>query len=49
MGKGNGKFKSSKGKSSVNVLVVSYRQLPMGIKDARFGAKYPKVLVSMKI
>ena len=49
MGKGNGKFKSSKGKSSVNVLVVSYRQLPMGRKDASFGMKYLKVLVTMTI
>ena len=49
MGEGNGRLKSSQGKSSVNVLVVFYQKLPMGIKDATFGAKYPKVLVSMRI
>ena len=49
MGEGNGKFKSSKGKSSGNVLGLFYRLLPMGRKDASFEVKYPKVLVSMKI
>ena len=38
----------SKGKSSGNVLVVFYQQLPMGRKDTSFGVKYPNVLVSMK-
>ena len=37
------KFKSSKGMSSGNVLVVFYRQLPMGRKDASFGVKYQTV------
>ena len=49
MGEGNGQFVLSKDKSSGNVLVVFYRQLPMGRKDASFGVKYPNVLVSMKI
>ena len=49
MGEGNGKLKSSKGKSSGNVLVLFYRQLPMGRKDTIFGVKYPNVLVSMTI
>ena len=49
MGEGNGKLKSSKRKSSGNVLVVFYWQLHMGRKDAGFGVKYPKVLVSMTI
>ena len=49
MGERNGKLKISQGKSSGNVLGVFYRLLPMGRKDARFGVKYPKVLVSMKI
>ena len=34
---GNGKLKSSQGKSSGNVLVVFYRLLPMGRKDGSFG------------
>ena len=49
MGEGNGRFKSSQGKSSGNVLGVFYRLLPMGRKDATFGVEYPKVLVSMRI
>ena len=49
MGEGNSKSKISKGKSSGNVLGVFYHLLPMGINDAIFGVKYPKVLVSMKI
>ena len=49
MGEGNGKLKSSQGKSFGNVLGVFYRILPMGRKDASFGVKYPKFLVSMKI
>ena len=49
MGEGNGRFKSSQGKSSGNVLGVFYRLLPMEIKDSAFGVKYPKVLVSMRI
>ena len=48
-GEGNGRLKSSQGKSSGNVLGVFYRQLPMGRKDTSFGVKYPKVLVSMRI
>ena len=34
-----------KGKSSGNVLVLLYRQLPMGIKYTSFGVKYQKFLV----
>ena len=49
MGEGNGRFKSSQGKSSVDVLGVFYRLLPMGRKDATFGLKYPKVLISTRI
>ena len=49
MGEGNSKLKSSKGKSSGNVLVVFYWQLPMERKDVSFVVKYPNVLVSMKI
>ena len=49
MGEGNGQLKLSKGKSSGNVLVVFYRQLPIGRKDTSFGVKHPNVLVSMKI
>ena len=49
MGDGNGQLNLSKGKSYGNVLVVFYWQLPMGRKYARFGVKYPNVLVSMKI
>ena len=49
MGEENGKLKSSQGNSSGNVLGVFYRLLPMGRKDASFGVKYPKVLVSMTI
>ena len=49
MGEGNGKLKISQGKSSGNVLCVFYWLLPMGRKDASFGVKYPKVLVSMTI
>ena len=48
-GGGKRKVKSSQGKSSGNVLGVFYRMLPMGRKDASFGVKYPKVLVSMRI
>ena len=48
-GEGNGRLKSSQGKSSGNVLGVFYRLLPMGRKDAIFGVKYPKMLVSMRI
>ena len=48
MGEGNSRFKSSQGKSSGNVLGVFYRLLPMGRKDATFGVKYPKMLVSMR-
>ena len=33
----------------LNVLDVFYRLLPMGRKDATFGVKYPKVLLSMRI
>ena len=49
MGERNGKFKSSQGKSSGNVLGVFYRLLLMGRKDASFGVKYPKVFVSITI
>ena len=49
MGEGNGRLKSSQGKSSGNVLGVFDQLLPMGRKDARFEVKYPKVLVSMRI
>ena len=49
MGEGNGWFVLSKEKSSGNLLVVLYRQLPMGRKDTSFGVKYQNVLVSMKI
>ena len=49
MGEGNGRLKSSQGKSSGNVLGVFYRMLPMRIKDTTFGVKYPKMLVSMRI
>ena len=49
MGEGNGRLKSSQGKSSGNVLGVFYQLLPMGRKDATCGVKYPKVLVSMRI
>ena len=49
MGEGNGRLKSSQGKSSGNVLGVFYRLLPMGRKEASFGVKYPNVLVSMII
>ena len=49
MGEGNGQLVISKVKSSGNVLVVFYRQLPMGRKDTSFGLKYQNVLVSMKI
>ena len=49
MGEGNGRFKSSQGKSSGNVLGVFYRLLHIGRKDATFGVKYPKMLVSMGI
>ena len=48
-GEVNGKFKSSKDKSSRNVLVVFYRKLHMVIKDASFVVKYPKILVIIKI
>ena len=48
-GEVNGKLKFSKGESSGNVLGVFYRLLPMRRKDASFGVKYPKVLVSKKI
>ena len=48
-GGGNGKLKSSQGKSYGNVLGLFYRLLPMGRKYSSFGVKYPKVLVSMKI
>ena len=48
-GGGKRQVKNSKGKSSGNILGVLYRKLPMGRKDASFGVKYPKVLVSMKI
>ena len=49
MEEGNGKFKSSKGKSYGNVLGIFYWLLPIVRKDASFGVKYPKVLVSMTI
>ena len=49
MGEGNSRVKSSQGKSSGNVLGVFYRLLLMGRKDASFGVKYPKVLLSMRI
>ena len=49
MGEVNGQLNLSKGKSSGNVLVVFYRQLPMGRKDTSFGVKYQNLLVSMKI
>ena len=49
MGGGDGQLNLSKGKSSGNVLVVFYRQLHIGRKDASFGLKYPIVLISMKI
>ena len=49
MGEGNGRLKSSQGKSSGNVLGVFYRLLPMGRKGSTFGVKYPKMLVSMRI
>ena len=49
MGEGNGRFKSSQVKSSGNVLGVFYRLLLMGRKDATFGVKYTKMLVSMII
>ena len=40
---------TSQGKSSGNLLGVFYRLLSMERKDAIFGLKYPKVLVSMRI
>ena len=46
MGEGNGRLKSSQGRSSENVLGVFYRLLPMGRKDTTFGVKYPNMLVS---
>ena len=49
MGEVNGRLKISQGKSSGNVLGVFYRLLPMGRKDATFGVKYPKILVSIRI
>ena len=49
MGEGNGRLKISQGKSSGNVLGLFYRLLPIGRKDATFGVKYPKMLVSMRI
>ena len=38
-----------KGKSSGNVLVVFYMQLPMVRKYTSFGVNYQNILVSMKI
>ena len=49
MGEVNGRLKSSQGKSTVDVLGVFYRLLPMGRKDATFGVKYPNMLVSIRI
>ena len=49
MGEGNGRLKSSQGKSSGNVLGEFYRLLPMGRKDATLGGKYPKMLAIMRI
>ena len=49
MGEGNDQLNLSKGKSSGNILVVFYRQLPMGRKYTSFVVKYSNVLVSMKI
>ena len=45
VGEGNGWFVLTEGKSSVNVLVVFYRKLPMGGKYTSFGFKYQNILV----
>ena len=49
MGEGTGKLNSSEGNSSGNILGVFYWLLPMGRKDASYGVKYPKVMISMTI
>ena len=49
MGEENGRLKSPQGNSSGNVLDVFYGLLTTGRKEASFGVKYPKVLVSMII
>ena len=49
MGKGNCQFVLSKGKSSENLLFAFYRNLPVGIKDTRFGLKYQNILVGWNL
>ena len=49
MGEVNGRFKSSQGNSSGNVLGVFYWLLHMGRKDTTFGVKYPNLLLSIRI
>ena len=49
MGKGNCQLVLSKGKSSENVLVAFYRNLPVGRKDTRFGVKYQNILVGWNL
>ena len=49
MGEGNGYFVLSKRKSSGNVLVVFYCQLPIVRNDTIFGVKYQNLLVRCKL
>ena len=45
MGEGNGLFVISKKNGSVNVLVLFYRQLPMGGKETSIEVKFQKLPV----
>ena len=49
MGERSGWLVLAEGKSSGNLFVVFYRQLPMGRKDTSFGVKFQNLLVGRQL